>query len=144
MDYYVIHGTQLNSMVETLVAVFLPLSGMWASASTNHRHAERNPRAGQVGVVPFGNHVFATTSFDNDKRKLTASVTTDTLVGDDGQSTASSPMKEKHILQPRAQQRESFMSGLEDLEMQRYGIGRNNIQVDKSYEVTEHQAPHAR
>ncbi|WPH02322.1 Hypothetical protein R9X50_00518500 [Acrodontium crateriforme] len=53
LAYYLPWGSQINSFVPTIVAIFLPLSGMWASANTSNRRIvteNRNARAVPVSV----------------------------------------------------------------------------------------------
>jgi len=73
-------GAQINSFVPTVVAVFLPLSGMWASAQTTHNKlvhtSDRVHRAIPVGHTDLS----SIKAYGNAKSSGTD--TADTLIGD--------------------------------------------------------------
>jgi len=151
LDYYVIKGSQIGSFVETFVAIFLPLSSMWASANVNSKHiAMPNENYANHRVVPVG-HVEFTDGDDyyGSKKVL---ITDDTSNGRQSASYPGSPTKyEKHPearIEPRISvtnaNRASYISDVDDLEMQRFAHG---IHVDRSYTVrSDHHAQigHAR
>lgn len=147
LAYFALPGAQIRSFVKTLVAIFLPLSSMWASANTNSKHAA-SPElpiachgAGPAGSSDMNSY--------NSNKKLLNSLTTDTLIdGDD--SLDGSPLNEKKY-EPRYEKgatavsgnRESCLSDFDhDLEMQKPV---RSIQVDRSYTVSsDRDVGHAR
>lgn len=149
LDYYAIRGTQLGSFVETLVAIFLPLSSMWATTNVKSRHIampmneKGNHRAIPVGHSDFGNS--GGSSYTGSKKQLMDDSTIDTLFNRTPNSSYhnssynKSPTKHEPRHEPRvsvtAGHRLSCLSdGDEDLEMGRVGLGKN-IHVDTSYTV---------
>lgn len=143
LDYYAIRGTQLGSFVETLVAIFLPLSSMWASTNVKSQHIGRAMHEkGAHRAIPVGHSDFGTgggsTSYSS-KKQLMDDDTVDTLVNRTPTSSynKSSPTKHEPRNEPRvgvtAGHRLSCLSdGDEDLEMGKLG---KSIQVDRSYTV---------
>lgn len=140
LDYYVIRGAQLGSYVETLVAIFLPLSSMWASTNVKSKHIampmnEKGPhRAFPVGHSDLDSGV---DSLDGSKKQLVDDSTIDTLVNHTPSSSYNkSPGKYEPRIEPRvsvtAGRRLSCLTDLDDLELGHLG---NNIHVDQTYTV---------
>ncbi|KAK1062473.1 pheromone alpha factor receptor [Friedmanniomyces endolithicus] len=79
VSYYTVLGIQINSLVPTVVAIFLPLSGMWASAQTANeklvRSESRFHRAVPVGATDLS----SAKAYGSTKTSDTA----DTLIDDD-------------------------------------------------------------
>ncbi|KAK0940170.1 pheromone alpha factor receptor [Friedmanniomyces endolithicus] len=79
VSYYTILGIQINSLVPAVVAIFLPLSGMWASAQTPNeklvRSESRFHRAVPVGATDLS----SAKAYGSTKTSDTA----DTLIDDD-------------------------------------------------------------
>jgi pheromone alpha factor receptor len=142
LDYYAIRGTQLGSFVETLVAIFLPLSSMWASTNVKSKnigqamHEKGDHRAIPVGHSDFGTGAGST--LYSAKKQLMDDDTIDTLVNRTPTSSYNkSPTKHEPRNEPRvsvtAGHRLSCLSdGDEDLELGKLG---KSIHVDKSYTV---------
>ena len=142
LDYYAIRGAQLGSFVETLVAIFLPLSSMWASTNVKSTHiGKAMNEKGAHRAIPVGHSDFGTgagsTSYST-KKQLMDDDTIDTLVNRTPPSSyTKSPNKHEPRNEPRvsvtAGHRLSCLSdGDEDLELGKLG---RNIHVDKSYTV---------
>ncbi|KAK1065347.1 pheromone alpha factor receptor [Friedmanniomyces endolithicus] len=79
VSYYTVLGIQINSLVPTVVAIFLPLSGMWANAQTANeklvRSESRFHRAVPVGATDLS----SAKAYGSTKTSDTA----DTLIDDD-------------------------------------------------------------
>ncbi|KAK5114085.1 hypothetical protein LTR62_002654 [Meristemomyces frigidus] len=140
-------GHQIQSFVPTIVAVFLPLSGMWASTQTNSskliRSDSRFRRAIPVGATDLS----SAKAYGSGKA---VSDGTDTLVEDDeddGLDTthghyacSTSPdggkmtIRSKSRSQGQGQHAGDGKSNFgEDLEMQAFG--KNEVVVDRTYSV---------
>lgn len=148
LDYYVIKGSQIGSFVETFVAIFLPLSSMWASANVNSKHvAMPNEHHANHRAIPVGHSEYTEgDEYYNSKKVLLTDDTRDSS-GEHGLSSYSaSPSKYEKHPEPRSEpsiaandaHRASYMSDVDDLEMQRLARG---IQIDRSYTVRSD--PHA-
>ncbi|TKA73214.1 hypothetical protein B0A55_07771 [Friedmanniomyces simplex] len=90
ISYYTVLGIQINSLVPTVVAIFLPLSGMWASAQTANaklvRSDSRFHRAVPIGATDLS----SAKAYGSTKTTDTA----DTLVDndyDDNNNTTTTP-----------------------------------------------------
>ena len=121
MTYYTTFGAQINSFVPTVVAVFLPLSGMWASASTNNeklaRSDDRYHRAIPVGTITLS----SAKAYGSGK---SADTVGSTLIGDD--DIEHSPKK---FVISEAHGHDAVEH---DLEMQQL---RSGVVVDRTYSV---------
>lgn len=126
ITYFVERGAQINSFVPTVVAVFLPLSGMWATATTTDRKSARSNehRTLPVGVSEYSStgksYGSTTESGGTDK--------TDTLVDDDEREMISIHHNDTPMKNTAAAQR-SLFAGM-DLEEQK-----NHVLVDRTYSV---------
>nr|OQO29492.1 hypothetical protein B0A51_03020 [Rachicladosporium sp. CCFEE 5018] len=145
LDYYAMRGAQLGSFVETLVAIFLPLSSMWASTDVKSRRVAMPANNPAHRAIPVGHSAYTTDDGYSSKRKLVDDDTVDTLVASSQTPTSShhnSPVKLEARGEPKvsvtAGHRESYMSDTDDLEMQKIG---QNVRVDRSYTVRSD--PHA-
>ncbi|KAK4888523.1 pheromone alpha factor receptor [Elasticomyces elasticus] len=127
ISYYTAVGIQINSLVPTVVAIFLPLSGMWASAQTANeklvRADSRFHRAIPIGATDLS----SAKAYGSTKTSDTA----DTLVDDDDDlpyhGTAS---RSKTTARSEDTPREMEMA--RDAEM---GYLRNGVVVDRTYSV---------
>ncbi|KAH9821455.1 Pheromone P-factor receptor [Teratosphaeria destructans] len=81
---YTLWGSQLQSMVPTVVAVFLPLSGMWASVQTDKARLVRSNNQGRQIPVGVSNNTYGSSGDRNAQRNGTAT-TSDTLIGSPAQ-----------------------------------------------------------
>lgn len=117
LSYWILPGSQIQSMVPVVVATFLPLSSIWASTNTDGNaniaapaqwHNRRHP-----STMNKSSH-----GYSSEKGLLHTTVNTDcTLV--DRQQSVSEPT-------PTKSGRDSI-----DLEMQKMG----RIRVDRAYSV---------
>lgn len=75
MTYWVVPGAQLNSFIPTVVAIFLPLSSLWASANVSHRRMTDDAhRAIPVGGSDFASATaYGTLSADSGAKHTTDS-----------------------------------------------------------------------
>lgn len=122
--YYAAVGAQLNSFVPTIVAVFLPLSGMWASVRTKPRNDNRINRAIPVGASDFSSNKTYGPGGSGSGNDTTSS-TSNTLVNDDRSHVGlREAFKAKHVHEMDATEA--------DLEMQHVNGG---VVVDRSYSV---------
>ncbi|KAK3114477.1 pheromone alpha factor receptor [Teratosphaeriaceae sp. CCFEE 6253] len=80
MSYYTSVGIQINSAVTTIVAVFLPLSGMWASAQTASEKLVRSDTRFHR-AIPIGATDLSSAKAYGVSTKTTD--TADTLIDDD-------------------------------------------------------------
>lgn len=142
LDYYVIKGSQIGSFVETFVAIFLPLSSMWASANVNSKHvAMPNEHHANHRAIPVGHSEFTEADeYYNSKKVLLTDDTRDSSGEHGSSSYSASPSKYDKQHEPRSEprisandgHRASYISDVDDLEMQKLARG---IHVDRSYTV---------
>ncbi|KAK5135897.1 hypothetical protein LTR08_004547 [Meristemomyces frigidus] len=120
ITYYTSVGAQINSFVPTVVAVFLPLSGMWASASTGKDKLAR-PDKRQHRAIPVGaTDLSSAKAYGSAKSADTAD---STLIGDDDIEHAG----DKYLASA------AHGRAVEaDLEMQQLNSG---VVVDRTYSV---------
>ncbi|KAK0267764.1 pheromone alpha factor receptor [Friedmanniomyces endolithicus] len=79
VSYYTVLGIQINSLVPTVVAIFLPLSGMWASAQTANEKLVRSKSRFHRAVPVGATELSSAKAYGSTKTSDTA----DTLIDDD-------------------------------------------------------------
>lgn len=132
LTYFVLPQTQLNSFVATIVAIFLPLSGMWAAANAHSR---------RIGGNKFGRRMMPLGPSDtrngsttlSSKKQLTSegNTTFDEKTNSVGTSSfGRSPTKSSQGY--KSDDRVSMISGLEDGRDLELGDG---IRQDRTYTV---------
>ncbi|CAK4033906.1 Pheromone P-factor receptor [Lecanosticta acicola] len=123
ISYWVLVNAQLYSFMPVVVAVFLPLSGMWASTSTNGNNNIAAPQQWQQRKNTAAQQY---SQGSRDKQLLGTAGTSDTLVADGRAESFSgaSPSKHGHVA---TVERDSI-----DLEMAKMG---HQVKINRSYSV---------
>ncbi|KAK4546807.1 hypothetical protein LTR36_001539 [Oleoguttula mirabilis] len=147
VSYYSTIGSQINSFVPTVVAVFLPLSGMWASAHVIHQKPRRDDGRYHRAIPVGATDLSSAQAYGSAKSMGTADTADDTLIGDDEielRGSSSTSNKQQHTMHAMTvspssggggSSGHSGMHGVdEDLEMQQLK-SEGVVVVDRTYSV---------
>ncbi|KAK5112086.1 hypothetical protein LTR85_011667 [Meristemomyces frigidus] len=138
--YYSPVGSQINSFVPTIVAVFLPLSGMWASAHVVHEKLGRSDNR-YHRAIPVGATNLSSAKAYGSAKSTGADTADDTLIGDDemelrGSSSNSNSQKHQHTMMVSPNSGGSGHGGDDtDLKMQQLKGSDGVVVVDRTYSV---------
>ncbi|EGP92304.1 unnamed protein product [Zymoseptoria tritici ST99CH_3D7] len=145
ISYFALASTQVYSLMPMVVAIFLPLSSMWASFNTNKTNSVTNMRQPNVyrpnmiigqdttqnsgkntNISGTSNSTATTSSFASDKRRLNLSFNTQgTLVNSISEEEVNNPQKLGPSATVAVMDRDSL-----ELEMRQHGIAQG-----RSYSV---------